>query len=172
MENMEPDYIFLVETENEDEENNFDGDQDKDFNGDEDENEYDGKDCYGSSVYGDNEPYPLSNPNSLDPIISWPKSYRKSMDLYGGVASPNLKFLGSSSLSLLGGSFVSSSPKRRRASNTITGSDDHLLPPQEHYSSDHSLHNQRIQNEKSSQTGKSSFGQAVANGIYMLCFSS
>ncbi|KAJ0718517.1 hypothetical protein HanLR1_Chr08g0271471 [Helianthus annuus] len=173
----ESDYIFLVETENENEnddgEKNFVGDEDKDvdedndFNGDEDEDN--GKDFYASSVYGDNDPYPLSNPNSLDP--SWPKSYRDSVDLYGGVASPSLNFLGSSGLSL-GGSFHSSSPKRRRSSITITSLDSHLLLPQEHCSSDHSLHHRRAssakrlsQHEKYPQTGQSSFGQVVLNGM-------
>ncbi|XP_021976931.1 amino acid transporter AVT1B [Helianthus annuus] len=173
MENKESDYIFLVETENEndDGEKNFDGDEDKDFNGDEDEDS--GKDCDASSVYGDNDPYPLSNPNSLDP--SWLKSYRDSVDLYGGVASPSLNFLGSSGLSL-GGSFLSSSPKRRRSSKTITSLDSHLLLPQEHCSSDHSLHHQRASSakrlshyEKYPQTGQSSFGQAVLNGVNLLC---
>ncbi|KAM0042645.1 putative amino acid transporter, transmembrane domain-containing protein [Helianthus debilis subsp. tardiflorus] len=177
METKESDYIFLVETENEndDGEKNFDGDEDKDadedkdFNGDEDEDT--GKDCDASSVYGDNDPYPLSNSNSLDP--SWPKSYRDSVDLYGGVASPSLNFLGSSGLSL-GRSFVLSSPKRRRSS--ITSLDSHLLLPQEHCSSDHSLHHQRAssarrlsQYEKYPQTGQSSFGQAVLNGVNLLC---
>ncbi|KAJ0897031.1 putative amino acid transporter, transmembrane domain-containing protein [Helianthus annuus] len=172
MENKESDYIFLVETENEndDGEKNFDGDEDKDFNGDEDEDS--GKDCDASSVYGDNDPYPLSNPNSLDP--SWPKTYRDSVDLYGGVASPSLNFLGTSGLSL-GGSFLSSSPKRRRSSKTITSLDSHLLP-HEHCSSDHSLHHQRASSakrlshyEKYPQTGQSSFGQAVLNGVNLLC---
>ncbi|KAI3730991.1 hypothetical protein L1987_62173 [Smallanthus sonchifolius] len=182
MKNMESDYMFLVETENEDEENNFDGEEDNDFDGDEDkdfngdEDEDNGNDCC-TSVYGDNDPYPLSNPNSLDP--SWPKSYRKSMDLYGGVASPSLNFLGrSSSLSSVGGSFLSSSPKRRHASKTITSLDNHLLAPQVHYSSDHSVHRQRtssakglLQNENSPQIGQSSFGQAVVNGTWvnLLC---
>ncbi|KAJ0721772.1 putative amino acid transporter, transmembrane domain-containing protein [Helianthus annuus] len=182
MDNMESDYIFLVETENEDKETNFDGDEDKDkdfdgdedkdFNGDEDEDT--GKDCY-SSIYADNDPH-SSNPNSLDP--SWPRSYRKSMDLYGRVASSSLNFLGSSNLSLLGGSFLSSSPNRRCTSKTLTSLDAHLLLPQEYNSlSDHSLpkHSRGssakrlLQKEKSPQTGKISFGQAVVNGVNLLC---
>ncbi|KAJ0546042.1 putative amino acid transporter, transmembrane domain-containing protein [Helianthus annuus] len=179
MDNMESDYIFLVETENEDKETNFDGDEDKDkdFDGDEDkdfigdEDEDTGKDCY-SSIYADNDPH--SNPNSLDP--SWPRSYRKSMDLYGRVASSSLNFLGSSNLSSLGGSFLSSSPNRRRTSKTLTSLDAHLLLPQEYNScSDHSLpkHSRGssakrlLQNQKSPQTGKISFGQAVVNGIHV-----
>ncbi|KAI7725011.1 hypothetical protein M8C21_026380, partial [Ambrosia artemisiifolia] len=180
MDNKESDYIFFVETDNEDEEKNIDGDEDKNIDGDEDkdlsgdEDDDNGKDCYASSVFGDNDPYPLSNPNSLDP--SWPKSYRKSIDLYGGVASPSLNFLGSSGLSSVAGSFLSTSPIRRRASQTITSLDSHPLLPKEHCNSDNLLHHQKtssakelLQNEKSSQTGQSSFSQAVVNGVNLLC---
>ncbi|GKA09114.1 hypothetical protein Tco_0688445 [Tanacetum coccineum] len=48
----------------------------------EDEEEDDGKDCDSSDDEDDDKRY------SLDP--SWPQSYRKSMDLYSGVASSSL----------------------------------------------------------------------------------
>lgn len=103
------------------------------------------------------------------------------MDLYGGVGSPSLTFLGSSSLLSLGGSFISSSPKRRHTSKITTTLDNHLLSdnqqPQERHSSDHSLHTQwkssvkvSSQHEKSPHVGQSSFGQAVVNGMYITFF--
>ncbi|GKE56109.1 hypothetical protein Tco_1495294, partial [Tanacetum coccineum] len=64
---MESEYIFHVESENEDEEKNFGGDknEDKDFDGNEEED--DGKDCDSSDDENDDKRY------SLDP--SWPQSY-------------------------------------------------------------------------------------------------
>ncbi|XP_076920930.1 amino acid transporter AVT1C-like, partial [Bidens hawaiensis] len=167
MEKMESECFFLIESDEDEKDFGADAykdfnedEEDKDFKGYDDGNEDDGNDCCASS---------------LDP--SWPKSYRKSMDLYGGVASPSLNILGSpGALSSLGGSFLSASPIRRHTSKTTTSSDNHLLLPQEHYSSDHLLHRQRtastkklLQNEKSPQSGQSSFGQAVVNGVNLLC---
>nr|GEU54543.1 amino acid transporter AVT1C-like [Tanacetum cinerariifolium] len=172
---MESEYIFHVESENEDEEKNFGGDknEDKDFDGNEEED--DGKDCDSSDDENDDKRY------SLDP--SWPQSYRKSMDLYSGVASPSLNFLGSSSVSSFGGSFISSSPKRRHTSKIITNLSNPLLPsvadkqqPQERYRSDHSLHRQiltssakKLSQYQKAQNRQSSFGQSVVNGVNLLC---
>lgn len=101
------------------------------------------------------------------------------MDL---LASQSLNFLGSPTFSSLGGSFLSSSPKRRYTPNTITSLEKPLLPTeadkqlQEHHSSDPSLSPQwtsstkNLSHQKSFKMKKSSFSQAVINGIYITLF--
>ncbi|XP_024991363.1 amino acid transporter AVT1C [Cynara cardunculus var. scolymus] len=165
MTNSETDYIFFAESENEDEGKDFDGDEDKDLDGDED----DGKDCDISDYAEDDKP------NSLD--TAWPQSYRKSMDLYSNVASPNLNFLASPSFPSLGSSFISSSPKRRHTSfgKPLLFPGDDNQQPQERHSSDHSLHRHQTSSAKKlsqyhkSQIRQSSFGQSVVNGVNLLC---
>ncbi|KAI3734723.1 hypothetical protein L6452_14199 [Arctium lappa] len=174
MKNSETDYIFLAESENEDEGKDFDGDEDedKDFDGDGDED--DGNDC-DFPEDAEDDPSRLGKPNSLE--TSWPQSYRKSMDLYGNVASPSLNFLGSPSLSSLSGSFISSSPKRRHTSfgKPLLFPGDDNQQPQERHGSDHSLHRQRtssakkLQQHHKTQIRQSSFAQAVINGVNLLC---
>ncbi|XP_052623028.1 amino acid transporter AVT1B [Lactuca sativa] len=175
----ESDCILLVDSENKeiDEDKDLDRDGDKDFDGGDDDDSWnkandDEQDCDSSNNVGD-------EPQSSDP--SWPRSYRKSMDLLGTVASPSLSFLGSPPLSSLGGSFLSSSPKRRQNPKITTSLGNPLLPPladnhhPPRHPSDHSLHSQWTSSaRKSSQLQKSqikqsSFAQAVVNGVNLLC---
>ncbi|XP_076945476.1 amino acid transporter AVT1C-like [Bidens hawaiensis] len=137
----------------------------------------DRKDCESLTYadYDDDEPLPLSKlpDDSLDP--SWPQSYRRSMDL---LATRSLNFLGSPKLSPVDGSSVPSSPRRR----IITSSEKPLLSAeedqqlQEHHSSEASFPPQRTsstkklsQLQKSPTVRKSSFSQAVINGVNLLC---
>lgn len=96
------------------------------------------------------------------------------MDL---LATRSLNFLGSPKLSPVDGSSVPSSPRRR----IITSSEKPLLSAeedrqlQEHHSSETSFHPQRtsstkrlLQDQKSPTVRKSSFSQAVINGMYIL----
>nr|XP_043613524.1 amino acid transporter AVT1C-like [Erigeron canadensis] len=164
MANPESECIFQVESDNEEEYKDFEEDgngneDDKDLNRVEEED--DGKDF-----------------NSAD--VSWPQSYRKSMDLYGSVASRSLTFLGSPTLSPSSGSFISASPKNRHTTKIITSLDKPLLSSeadnqqlQVHTSSDPSLHplstKKLSHHQKSFNIRKSSFSQAVINGVNLLC---
>ncbi|GKB67146.1 amino acid transporter AVT1C-like protein [Tanacetum coccineum] len=167
------DCIFIVEGENDNEDKDVEGDENEDkyFDADEDV----GKDS-DPPKYADEDPHHPTKPDTLDP--SWPQSYRKSMDL---LASQSLNFLGSPTFSSLGGSFLSSSPKRRYTPDTITSLEKPLLPTeadkqlQEHFSSDPSLNPQwtssmkNLSHQKSFKMKKSSFSQAVINGVNLLC---
>nr|GEV59229.1 amino acid transporter AVT1C-like [Tanacetum cinerariifolium] len=167
------DCIFIVEGANDNEDKDVEGDENEDkyFDADEDV----GKDS-DPPKYADEDPHHPTKLETLDP--SWPQSYRKSMDL---LASQSLNFLGSPTFSSLGGSFLSSSPKRRYTPNTITSLEKPLLPTeidkllQEHCSSDPSLNPQwtsstkNLSHQKSFKMKKSSFSQAVINGVNLLC---
>ncbi|WCJ19266.1 Transmembrane amino acid transporter family protein [Euphorbia peplus] len=123
---------------------------------------------------------------------SWPQSYRQSIDLYSSVPSPSINFLGTPTLSRFGSSFLSSSLTRRHTPESLPTiikpliskpEDEHLHLPYQRPSS-HSLlpppipsrkHSIR-KDEKSSHIShelpisrQSTFGQAVLNGINVLC---
>ncbi|KAM0042648.1 putative amino acid transporter, transmembrane domain-containing protein [Helianthus debilis subsp. tardiflorus] len=159
----ESDYIFLADDYDDDKGVNGDGNEENFFDADGiADTKIDRKDCE-SLTYADDDP----KPDSLD--LSWPQSYRRSMDY---LASQSLNFLGSPKLSPVGGgSSHPSSPRRR----IITSLDKPLLPEtdnqlKEHHSSEISLHPQRTPSTKDLSTvRKSSFSQAVVNGVNLLC---
>ncbi|CAD5325837.1 unnamed protein product [Arabidopsis thaliana] len=108
---------------------------------------------------------------------AWPKSYRQSIDMFGSVPSPNLGFLANSSMSRRGSSFMSSTLTRRHTPESLPCVSKPLLEDEEapkHKLSSHSLlpskpsssmvvsHDMGISND-------SSFGQAVLNGVNVLC---
>ncbi|CAL5209191.1 unnamed protein product [Lathyrus oleraceus] len=157
------DNSFIIESEEED---------DKDFN---DGNVSD------SSNYSNENP-PQRKPSSYNP--SWPQSYRQSIDLYSSVPSPNIGFLGTSSVSRLSSSFLSTSLTRRHTPESLPSaakpliqqqiedepqqrrSSHTLLPPSARRSSSLKK-DSKVSHEVPS--GHCSFGQAVLNGINVLC---
>ncbi|KAJ9175508.1 hypothetical protein P3X46_014057 [Hevea brasiliensis] len=119
---------------------------------------------------------------------SWPQSYRQSIDLYSSVPSPSI-ILGTPTLSRLGSSFLSSSLTRRHTPESlpsvtkplISKAEDEQLSQQRR--SSHSLlppipYRRSLikKDEKPSQISHelpisrhSSYGQAVVNGMNVLC---
>ncbi|KAK4487228.1 hypothetical protein RD792_006548 [Penstemon davidsonii] len=178
MKNSVSDQSFYIESEEEDEEktyrrgeyNNEDG-NDSDYSNYSDEN--------------DDENRYQSKPNSLN--TTWPQSYRQSIDLYSSVPSPSLNFLGTpSSITRLSSSFLT----RRHTPEILPSLSTPLLPeveddkPKERRSSSHSLlpplprkHSLKkvIPDGKASVSHElpisrqSSYGQAVINGMNVLC---
>ncbi|CAH9106437.1 unnamed protein product [Cuscuta epithymum] len=130
----------------------------------------------------------LSKPNSYS--NAWPQSYRQSIDLYSSLHSPSINFLGTPSLSRLGSSFLSSTLTKRHTPEILPTLQKPLLPPQEEEKQRRSSHAllPPIPSSRSSVVKKvthdgkaskfthdapmpqqSSFGQAVINGINVLC---
>lgn len=162
-------------------ESDEDHDEDKQHNAD-------GSDTDSSSYSNDEEDDRYrSKPNSVTP--SWPQSYRQSMDLYSSVPSPSLNFLGTPTLSRLSGSILSSA---RNSSEILPSLSKPFLPqvdndqkPQERRSSysllppipsRRSFLSKRTSDHQVSKTyheasasRRSSYGQAVLNGINVLC---
>ncbi|XP_058728271.1 amino acid transporter AVT1C-like [Vicia villosa] len=115
--------------------------------------------------------------------MAWPQSYRQSIDLYGSVPSPNIGFLGTSSLTGLGSSFLGSSLTRRHTAEIIPPLKKPLIQPideQQRKSSKTLIHphpsrksSWRKDPSKISHEvqipSQCSFGQAVLNGINALC---
>lgn len=121
-----------------------------------------------------------------DKLILILKSYfRQSIDLYSSVPSPNIGFLGNSSLSRFGSSFLSSSLTQRHAAEVTKPLLPTAVDGQHHHHQRHSSHSllPPVQSRKSSILRKadsehkpsafshefhgsrnSSFGQAVING--------
>ncbi|XP_058077685.1 amino acid transporter AVT1C isoform X2 [Magnolia sinica] len=156
--------------------------------GGEDENGHD-SDSSESSSTGSPQP---NRPSSYN--TSWPQSYRQSIDMYSSVQSPNIGFLGTPTLSRLSSSFLSSSLQRRHTPEILSSLIKPLLPtvadqqeqqPQ-HRKSSHSLLppipsrkpslKKLVHDKKPSQPSheiplsrQSSYGQAVLNGINVLC---
>ncbi|KAF5947880.1 hypothetical protein HYC85_013837 [Camellia sinensis] len=171
MNNSVSDQSFYIESEDEDQENEFN-------KGEDDGNDSD------SSNYS-NENGQQSKTGSLN-TTTWPQSYRQSIDLYSSVPSPSIQFLGTSSLSRLSSSFLSSSLTRRHTPEILPSESKPLLStpedeqqPKQRRSS-HSLL-PPIPSRKSSVRKsvkishelpvcqQSSFGQAVLNGMNVLC---
>ncbi|XP_030550499.2 amino acid transporter AVT1C [Rhodamnia argentea] len=116
---------------------------------------------------------------------SWPQSYRQSIDLYSSVTSPNIGFLGSTPLSRLGSSFLSSSALTRRHTPEILSEvAKPLLPEQEEQRrSSHALlpplpRKASVRKDEKPSKGAahelpmsrhSSYGQAFLNGMNVLC---
>ncbi|KAG7560883.1 Amino acid transporter transmembrane domain [Arabidopsis thaliana x Arabidopsis arenosa] len=126
-----------------------------------------------SDAYNQNQHLSKASPYST----AWPKSYRQSIDMFGSVPipSPNLGFLANSSMSRVGSSFLSSTLTRRHTPESLPCVTKPLLVDEEapkHKHSSHSLlplkpssmvsHEMAISND-------SSFGQAVLNGVNVLC---
>ncbi|XP_028054485.1 amino acid transporter AVT1C-like [Camellia sinensis] len=171
MNNSVSDQSFYIESEDEDQENEFN-------KGEDDGNDSD------SSNYS-NENGQQSKTGSLN-TTTWPQSYRQSIDLYSSVPSPSIQFLGTSSLSRLSSSFLSSSLTRRHTPEILPSESKPLLStpederqPKQRRSS-HSLL-PPIPSRKSSVRKsvkisheipvcqQSSYGQAVLNGMNVLC---
>ncbi|CAK9170417.1 unnamed protein product [Ilex paraguariensis] len=176
--------FYIESSEDEDEEKAFD-------KGEDDSNDSD------DSIYSNDnrENQQQSKPNSYN--TSWPQSYRQSIDLYSSVPSPSINFLGTPTLSRLGSSFLSSSFTRRHTPEILSNLVKPLLPtaeneqqqpqPQQRRSS-HSLlppiPSKRPLGKKVGTDQKlskvshghelpasrqSSYGQAVLNGMNVLC---
>ncbi|KAL9388519.1 hypothetical protein Peur_017124 [Populus x canadensis] len=169
-------YIESEEEEDEEKELNRDGEGEADVNGtDSDE-----------SLADDNRQQ--SKTGSYN--TSWPQSYRQSIDLYSSVPSPNLTFLGTPTLSRLSSSYLSSSLTRRHTPESLPTvvkplldkPEDEQLPPQRR--SSRSLLPPTLLRRSSSirkdeklsrvshelpMSRQSSFGQAMLNGLNVLC---
>ncbi|KAE9621147.1 putative amino acid transporter, transmembrane domain-containing protein [Lupinus albus] len=166
MKNSESDTSFYVESDEEDAE--------KLINNDEDDSDY---------SIDSNEIQQQSKPSSYS--MQWPQSYRQSMDLYSSVPSPSIGFLGTTSLSRLSSSFISSSLIRRQhtaeklppvkkpllqpeADDQPRRSSHALLPPIGSRKPSIRKDASKVYHEFES-TGQCSFGQAMLNGINALC---
>ncbi|XP_012570063.1 amino acid transporter AVT1C-like [Cicer arietinum] len=164
MNNSVSENSFIIESDEEDE---------KDFNKGDDGNDSD-------SSNSSNENPPQRKLSSYNP--SWPQSYRQSIDLYSSVPSPNIGFLGTSSFSKLSSSFLSTSLTRRYTPEALPSVTKPLIQPtEEEQQQRHSSHALLLPPRKSSLLKKDSkvshevpsrhctFGQAVLNGINVLC---
>ncbi|KAK8510157.1 hypothetical protein V6N13_103753 [Hibiscus sabdariffa] len=150
--------------------------------------EDEGHGSYGSLSSAEN----LQQNKPSSQATHWPQSYRHSIDLYSSVPSPTIGFLGTPTLSRLGSSFLSSSLTRRFTPETLHGpARKPLLPPsvddeiQPLKGSTHSLVSQPSSRKQSVRfddkvyevdhahgmppARHSSYGQAVVNGINVLC---
>ncbi|MED6209489.1 Amino acid transporter avt1c [Stylosanthes scabra] len=169
---------FYIDSDEEDEENK---DLNKAEGGGGDDG--DGNDS-DSSGYSNNENPPQRKPSSYN--ISWPQSYRQSIDLYSSVPSPNIGFLGTPSLSRLSSSFLSTSLTRRHTPESLPSVTKPLIQPVavedevvHHRRSSHALIPPRRSSSSLKKESKASheipisrhcsFGQAVLNGINVLC---
>ncbi|KAI8008737.1 Amino acid transporter AVT1C [Camellia lanceoleosa] len=171
MNNSVSDQSFYIESEDEDEENEFNKGED------------DGNDSDSSNYSNENQ---QQSKNSSLNTTTWPQSYRQSIDLYSSVPSPSIQFLGSNSLSRLSSSFLSSSLTRRHTPEILPSESKPLLSTPEDEQqrkqrrSSHSLL-PPIPSRKSSVrksvkishelplSQQSSYGQAVLNGMNVLC---
>ncbi|KAF9594742.1 hypothetical protein IFM89_034725 [Coptis chinensis] len=172
MNNSASDQSFYIESDEEEERKVLDN------GGNEDGNSSDSSDD--SSVASQKQ----NKSNSY--TTSWPQSYRQSIDMYSSVASPNIGFLGTPTLSRLGSSFFSSSLTRRHTPEILPVLVKPLLPTDlEQRRSSHALlpplptrkpSLKKIPDYKSSRVShevpvshQCSYGQAVLNGINALC---
>ncbi|XP_078440134.1 amino acid transporter AVT1C-like isoform X2 [Wolffia australiana] len=118
-----------------------------------------------------------SIPNSY--TTSWPQSYRQSIDIYTSVTPPTIGFLGTPTLSRLSGSFLTTSFRGRQPPEVLSSLVKPLIPSPlapERRSSQALL--PRIPSKhkviKSYQelpppSSNCSYGQAVLNGVNVLC---
>ncbi|KAK4279650.1 hypothetical protein QN277_011393 [Acacia crassicarpa] len=169
MNNSVSDNSFYIESDEEDEE--------KELN--KGEADADGNDSDSSNFSNDNQQANKLSSHS----IAWPQSYRQSMDLYSSVPSPSIGFLGTPSLSRLSSSFLSSSLTRRHTPETIPSAKPLLQPTADEAQrrSSHALlppiPSRRSMLKKDSVKVSHevpiprhcSYGQAVVNGINVLC---
>ncbi|KAF6167765.1 hypothetical protein GIB67_027543 [Kingdonia uniflora] len=178
MNNSPSEQSFYIESEDEEEKNSEKGD-DSDS----------GSNVSSSDSTGSEHHH--QKPSSY--TTTWPQSYRQSMDMYSSVQSPSIGFLGTPTLSRLSSSFLSSSLTRRHTPEILSSLIKPFLPtvadqqqlPQERKSS-HSLlpplPTRRSSAKKLdldqkptkvshgvSVNRQCSYGQAVVNGINVLC---
>ncbi|XP_042510702.1 amino acid transporter AVT1C-like isoform X2 [Macadamia integrifolia] len=170
MKNSVSEQSFYLESDEEDVEN-------ASGKGDDDGNDSESSD--GSSV----ECHLQKRPSSYN--ISWPQSYRQSIDIYSSIPSPSIGFLGTPTLSRLGSSFLSSShilgkpllpadEKQQEQLQQRRQSSHALLPPPiptkkpsaKKVSPDQKPSNVSHGPPLSQQC---SYGQAVLNGVNVLC---
>ncbi|KAM4094306.1 hypothetical protein ACB094_06G185700 [Castanea mollissima] len=172
MKNSVSDHSLYIESDEEEEE------VEKEFDKAEENNDGNASDSSDSSADHQQQ----NKPSSYN--TSWPQSYRQSIDLYSSVQSPSIGFLGTPTLSRLGSSFLSSSLTRRHTPETLPTVTKPLLDEQHQQQrrSSHALlpplptrkHSMR-KDEKPLVThelplsSQCSFGQAVLNGINVLC---
>lgn len=133
-----------------------------------------------------------SRPSSYN--TTWPQSYRQSIDMYSSVTPPTISFLGTPTLSRLGSSFILSSFKGRHTPDIISS----LLKPILPTTASEEQHKEEQQQRQSSRSSllpprgpslkkiteeqkpskdfhglpasrQCSYGQAVINGINVLC---
>ncbi|XP_030928785.1 amino acid transporter AVT1C [Quercus lobata] len=172
MKNSVSDHSFYVESDEEEEE------VEKEFDKAEENNEGNASDSSDSSADHQQQ----IKPGSYN--TSWPQSYRQSIDLYSSVQSPSIGFLGTPTLSRLGSSFLSSSLTRRHTPETLPTVTKPLLDEQQQQQrrSSHALlpplPTRRYSIRKDEKplvahelplSRQCSFGQAVLNGINVLC---
>ncbi|KAH1261712.1 Amino acid transporter AVT1C [Glycine max] len=114
-----------------------------------------------------NENQSMRKPSNYS--IAWPQSYRQSIDLYGSVPSPNIGFLGTTSLSRLGSTLLKCYNQKKKPLLKPTEEEQPrhtLLPPQ--ISRKSSIRISKVSHEPHIP-GQCTFGQAVLNGINALC---
>ncbi|WOL05825.1 vacuolar amino acid transporter 1-like [Canna indica] len=152
-----------------------------------------GSDGSDSSSDDDEDSPPRSRPNSYS--TNWPQSYRQSIDMYTSVASPTIGFMGTPNLSRLSSSFFSTSFGGKHTPEIIASLIKPLLPTtaaadqqqeqdEEIRQSSHSMlippllsrkpSLEKIQEKVSVShelpiTQNCSYGQAVLNGMNVLC---
>ncbi|CAI9773952.1 unnamed protein product [Fraxinus pennsylvanica] len=180
MKNSISEQSFYIESEEEDEEKAFDNSEDGNASD---------SSKYSDDNDNDNDNAQRSKPNSYN--TPWPQSYRQSIDLYGSVSSPSLNFMGTPTLSRFGSSFLSTSLTRRHTPEILPSLNEPLVPaaedekmPQQRRSSRSLLPPLRkptgikkvTPDEKASKVShelpisrQSSYGQAVVNGMNVLC---
>ncbi|KAL1209823.1 Amino acid transporter AVT1C [Cardamine amara subsp. amara] len=176
MNHVPSDQSFYIESEDEDDR--------KDYVEEDGESHSDSSDAY-------DENQAHTKPSSY--TTAWPQSYRQSIDLYSSVPSPNIGFLGNNSMTRFGSSFLSSSLIRRHTPESLAAVTKPLIPPQQvdeqqqqppkHRLSSHGLlppvpsrRPSMRKDEKASMVSheipmsrNSSYGQAVLNGLNVLC---
>ncbi|XP_054814505.1 amino acid transporter AVT1C-like [Prosopis cineraria] len=171
MNNSVSDNSFYIESDEEDVE--------KELNKGEADADGDGNDSDSSNFSNENQQ--PNKPSSYN--VSWPQSYRQSIDLYSSVPSPNIGFLGTPSLSRLSSSFLSTSLTRRHTPESLSSAKPLLQPtadePQRR--SSHTLlppfpsRRSMIKKDAAKVSHEApipcqcSYGQAVLNGINVLC---
>ncbi|CAA2997200.1 vacuolar amino acid transporter 1 [Olea europaea subsp. europaea] len=179
MKNSVSDQSFYVESEGDDEEK-------EDNKG---EDDADGNDSDSSNYSNDDDNYNQREQSKFN--SQWPQSYRQSIDLYSSVPSPSLNFLGTPSLSRLSSSFLSSSLTRRHTPEILPTLSKPLIPAidDDKARDRHTSHlpipptptrkpsiRKTSIYEKTSKVShelpisrQSSYGQAVINGMNVLC---
>ncbi|XP_056864867.1 amino acid transporter AVT1C [Raphanus sativus] len=174
MNHVPSDQSFYIESEDEDDRKDY-----------AEEEEEDGHSHSDSSDAND-EHHTQYKPNSY--TTAWPQSYRQSIDLYSSVPSPSIGFLGNNSMSRFGSSFLSSSLIRRHTpeylptvAKPLLEAEEQAPPPPKHRLSSHGLlppvppsrrssmrKDERVSHEVP-MSRNSSYGQAVMNGLNVLC---
>ncbi|CAI0410991.1 unnamed protein product [Linum tenue] len=183
MKNSVSDQSFYIDSDDED---------DKDFSRDgEGEEEDAGNPSDSDESLADNQ---RQQSKTGSYITTWPQSYRQSIDLYSSVPSPGINFLNTPSLTRLGSSFMQSSLIRRHTPESFPTPAPAVTAPllvkedEPKRKSSHALlpppiprrrSSIRKDDEKPSSmiahghelpiSHQSSFGQAVLNGLNVLC---